>query len=239
MGWLSGITKSIGNIFNDISGANSAMKQQYNYNKEFAQNAHQWEVKDMEAAGLNPILSADGSGAQGNVSAVAGGGSQMIGNLINSILDYNIMGKQNEIAQQDVNAKTALAQAEKESTEAKTIEQVLRNEQVPNFLKAEIANKWANTNLQTTEANLTNAKTQTEMYNKYNAQQDWYIKHEQTQQLFWNNINNESEAKFVQKYGMTKDQAIQMFEKTGNLITNIGKNRKTTTSAKGNNNVRK
>lgn len=36
---------------------------QINWERERAQNAHQWEISDMEKAGINPILSAGGSGA--------------------------------------------------------------------------------------------------------------------------------------------------------------------------------
>lgn len=63
-----------GSFLNNITGASSAAKQSQKYaleqmaqsnayQKEFAQNAHQWEIQDLKAAGLNPILSADGSGA--------------------------------------------------------------------------------------------------------------------------------------------------------------------------------
>lgn len=69
-----GFFKSIGRILNNITGASSAasqsqkyaleqMTQSNAYQKEFAQNAHQWEVQDLIKSGLNPILSADDSGA--------------------------------------------------------------------------------------------------------------------------------------------------------------------------------
>lgn len=40
--------------------------QQFEYNKQMMQKRHQWEVDDLRAAGLNPILSAGGGGAAGS-----------------------------------------------------------------------------------------------------------------------------------------------------------------------------
>lgn len=71
-----GIFSKVGGFLNNITGATSAAKLQNNFNyatqKEFAQNAHQWEVEDLEKAGLNPILSAGGAGA---TAGGAGGGA--------------------------------------------------------------------------------------------------------------------------------------------------------------------
>ncbi len=43
--------------------AQKLMEQQIAWQTHMAQNAHQYEVADLKKAGLNPILSADGSGA--------------------------------------------------------------------------------------------------------------------------------------------------------------------------------
>lgn len=79
----------MGNFLNDVLGVTSANKQQAKANmamqkdaQEFAKwqmkNSHQLEVQDLQNAGINPVLSAGGSGADaGGVSAGstgAGGG---------------------------------------------------------------------------------------------------------------------------------------------------------------------
>lgn len=120
MGFLSGI----GGILNDITGASSAGKDSYKYNsalanmsyqhqKEFAQNAHQWEIEDLKKAGLNPIISAGGSSA----GSIAGGGSTGgsvgapmanigITDIVNSasnasktIADIGLIGQQKDLLQ--------------------------------------------------------------------------------------------------------------------------------------------
>lgn len=75
---------SLGKAFNDIMGTTSAGKasQKYAlksmevnnaYQKEFAKNAHQWEIEDLKKAGLNPVLSAGGGGASASGGGIASG----------------------------------------------------------------------------------------------------------------------------------------------------------------------
>lgn len=121
---------SLGGIVNDITGATSAAakSQKYalqsaavnnKYQKEFAQNAHQWEVADLEAAGLNPILSAGGGGATAsgggvNSAQMASGGISP-GDLINTGINTvnGIQTAKKTASETDnINADTALKQAQ-------------------------------------------------------------------------------------------------------------------------------
>lgn len=78
-----GLFSKAGGLLNDLTGATSAGKQSQKYalqsaqvnnayQKEFAQNAHQWEVEDLKKAGLNPVLSAN-SGASASGGGVSSG----------------------------------------------------------------------------------------------------------------------------------------------------------------------
>lgn len=59
MGFMDKWTGKIGGWLYNATGA----AQQWANQKEAMQNAHQWEVADLRKAGLNPILSAGGTGA--------------------------------------------------------------------------------------------------------------------------------------------------------------------------------
>lgn len=61
--------EAIGGAANFGSSALSAYFG-WKHQKEAMKNRHQWEVEDLRKAGLNPILSAGGSGASGNAPAI-------------------------------------------------------------------------------------------------------------------------------------------------------------------------
>ena len=50
------------------SSARSMQMRQERYTERQMQNAHQWEVQDLENAGLNPVLSANSAHAVGGAS---------------------------------------------------------------------------------------------------------------------------------------------------------------------------
>ena len=54
---------SIGGSLITAKANEKATQMSIDWERERATNAHQWEVQDLKAAGLNPILSAGGSGA--------------------------------------------------------------------------------------------------------------------------------------------------------------------------------
>lgn len=103
-------------MFNDITGATSAANLNNKYQKEFAQNAHQWETDDLKKAGLNPILSAGGGGAAASGGGTAGTGSIGITDAANSaagllqtVSNIDLQKSQEDAADADAELKRAQA----------------------------------------------------------------------------------------------------------------------------------
>lgn len=107
-GLLKAIAAPVASIFGGLINRNSAKQAQnssQDFNRDVLQNRHQWEVEDLKAAGLNPILSAT------NSSGGSGGGSPVVGSMpdlgqaINSSLAVKVANKQADIANKNANTE--------------------------------------------------------------------------------------------------------------------------------------
>lgn len=138
----------IGSLLNNVtgvtqSGINSqkyalqSMALNNKYQKEFAQNAHQWEIQDLKKAGLNPVLSAGGAGAS------ASGGGVNSGAQASASINPLEAG---------IGAWQGIEEAQRTGAEAKNLEANSRNADMDTMLKE--AQMW--------ETRARTAKTETE-----------------------------------------------------------------------------
>lgn len=147
-------------ILDNITGAKSAREQekrqkQYqdetnNLSINLANTAHQREVADLKEAGLNPVLSAGGSGSATPNLGTATAVNEMPGGLMSKATEaaqiYNMAGS----------AKQALASANLQNTQ---------EELQPAIAKSEIDRNKAETNKMLADTGYT--KSQIEYYNKH------------------------------------------------------------------------
>jgi hypothetical protein len=178
---------------------------QMNWEREKAQNAYQWAVKDMEKAGLNPILAAGGGGAQtGSATApkMSGTSPQMSSALrIGNVAETYATLKQQENSDEITAAQVAKTHAETEAINAK-------NPYIPAQEKAETARKTAEASKSATDAKFANDNYDNRMKREIGEAEKAIA----DGRLGYENI------KFLNKWGITREEAFKIGEAGINLI---------------------
>lgn len=110
LGAVSGLIGS--KMKNDAT--KSANQASIAFEREKAQNAHQWEVEDLRKAGLNPILSAGGSGASIGSPTIIPAGESPLSGAINGAMSSQVVQEQLKQAkektkQEEINTNNLLS----------------------------------------------------------------------------------------------------------------------------------
>lgn len=118
----------LGGLFGNNS-AKKAAKAQMAFQERMAKNAHQYEVADLKAAGLNPILSAGGSGAATPSGAMPSLNPNVVGDAISSGFEASRLSHQldNMDADTDLKRDSAAAARSQDFVNKKTAELISAN----------------------------------------------------------------------------------------------------------------
>ena len=112
--WASSVLGFAGDMFGSMFGNDATAEMQQaniDFMREQLQNKHQWEVKDLRKAGLNPILSA----TNGSSAASAGspqGAVPQLGKALEALSHSALMKKQEEIVDYQNETERIKANAE-------------------------------------------------------------------------------------------------------------------------------
>lgn len=152
---IGGAIGAIGNIIGANKSASTAkamQNQQIDYNKEVAQNAHQWEVEDLKKAGLNPVLSSGGSGASANgistPSVDYSGYGQAGGQILNALSTAKTLMNDTQRVENETKTADANVQNTEADTNLKTLQGInvaLENKNLPRKQEQDLQESRART----------------------------------------------------------------------------------------------
>lgn len=177
------------------SSAKKAMKMQIAWERERAQNAHQWEVQDLQKAGLNPALSVTGGGQGANTSGITAVTPDYSGisSAGKAMSDTMIQWKQLE---NQTKATTATTAKEEATTEAIN----KSNKYIDQEKEAEIQKK---------QQEIRNLKTDAE-YKEATKESRIQEQAGKTEQALTEGRLSAKDREFLNEYGVTRREIIQM-----------------------------
>lgn len=201
-----GLLGSVGSMINDVTGVTSSSKQafgqskylanlSYKQQKEFAQNAHQWEMQDLANAGLNPALTTGASSA-GSIASEGQVGNTGFTGTSAGVTPMSIIDAINVTRQTNADTKLKNEQANTMYTQGllntvNSIGKMLENEAFPKKLKAELSLLASQITNNLEQAGYTRQKKFTEIANtdkaNYEAENAIYDRNEK--QKDWNFYN--------------------------------------------------
>lgn len=205
---ISGGAKMLGGSIQNTANAQQAQKQM-DFQAHQSNTAHQREVADLAAAGLNPILS--GTGGMGASSA--SGASAIIGDNVSTGVDSYWNNKSQQASLAKLNAETNATSALEEKTKAET----RLTDAVINKVAPDIANSIASTRALQTGI----PKTKQETRNL--RAQEGVITSSARSAHVAANVDEATEfpqklSKWVQAYGSSAESMGKFMEMFGNML---------------------